>query len=78
MATATLNLRVSPRRMLSVREAAEYCGEPIKRFPTLCPINPVLMPSGKAMYDLHDLDEWLDGLKSDQPNSDDEIIERLS
>ena len=73
MPSATLNLRVSPRRMLSAREAGEYCGLPAKQIP----VAPIEMPNGKALFDIRDLDEFLDGLKSSQPNTDDDIIGRL-
>ena len=77
MSTATLNIKVSPRRMLSIREAADYCALPIKRFHVLCSVSPILMPTGKNLYDIQDLDRWLDGLKIGQPNGDDDIIGRL-
>lgn len=73
MQTTTLYLRVSPRRMLTVREAADYCGVPAKQLP----VTPVEMPGGKRLYDVRDLDEYLDGLKLGQPSSDDEIVGRL-
>ncbi|MEO4042137.1 hypothetical protein AAFN47_11090 [Hoeflea sp. CAU 1731] len=77
MASATLNVRLSPRRMLSTREAAEYCGLPVKLFSSECGAVPVLMPSGRKLYDMQDLDNWLDGLKSGQPNEDEAILGRL-
>jgi hypothetical protein len=77
MSTATLNIRTSPRRMLNVREAAEYCGLPAKRFPLDCQIAPVQMPSGGRLYDMRDLDVWIESLKSEEPNSDDAILRKL-
>lgn len=75
MSTATLNLRVSPRRMLKSGEAAEYCGRPAKRFQAECPVSPVAFPNGDRLYDIRDLDSWLDCLKG---NSEaDDIIARL-
>lgn len=74
--TATLNIKVAPRRMLSPREAAEYCGLPLKRFPSSCAVPPVLMPDGAKLYDLRDLDAWLDALKGGV-SSEDEILRRL-
>jgi len=73
MASATLNLRVSPRRMLAAREAAEYCGLPVKQLP----VRPVEMPGGKVLYDIRDLDRWLDALKDGAPDDADEIIGKL-
>ncbi|MDF8353211.1 hypothetical protein [Ensifer adhaerens] len=77
MATATLNLKVSPRRMLSLKEAAEYCGLTAKRFPAECRVLPVAMPSGIRLYDMRDLDGWLDALKDGGVDSDDEILGKL-
>ena len=59
--------------MLSAREAGEYCGFPAKQIP----VPTVEMPNGKALYDVRDLDDFLDGLKAGQPNGDEDIIGRL-
>jgi len=75
MSTATLNLRVSPRRMLKPAEAADYCGRPAKRFQAECPVAPIAFPNGDRLYDIHDLDGWLDGLKGNA--GADDIISRL-
>ncbi len=77
MPSATLNLRVSPRRMLSAREAAEYCGVPVKRLTVDCGVAPIKMPSGSPKYDMRDLDGWIDGMKFGQSNRDDDIVDRL-
>jgi hypothetical protein len=77
MASATLNIKVSPRRMLSPREAAEYCGLAPKRFPQECCVPPVSMPTGTKLYDMRDLDLWLDSLKSGDPTGDDELLGKL-
>lgn len=63
MSSATLNLRVTPRRMVSEKEAAEYCGRPVGKFKAACPVPPVEFPDGAKLFDLRDLDAWLDGLK---------------
>lgn len=60
--------------MLTKREAAAYCGVPISRFPVAVSVKPVAMPHGKSLYDIRDLDEWLDRLKTGEPNDDDEDI----
>lgn len=77
MNTATLNLKVSPRRMLTAREAAEYCGLPLKKFSHYCSVPPVQLPGVDARYDMRDLDEWLDGMKAGVPNGDDDITGKL-
>ena len=78
MASATLNIKVSPRRMLTTKEAADYCGLSPKRFPLACTIVPVAMPGGAKLYDIRDLDVRIDGLKDDADNDDDMIVKRLS
>jgi hypothetical protein len=77
MSLATLNIKVTPRRMLSSGEAATYCGIPAKSFINSCGMHPVKMPNGKTLYDIRDLDTWLDSLKSEAPDSDDAIVGRL-
>ncbi len=76
MASATLNIKLAPRRMLKPKEAADYCGLPVKRFPVACQVSPVKMPDGARLYDMQDLDRWIDALK-DGATSDDDIIGRL-
>lgn len=73
MPSATLNLRVSPRRMLTAREAADYTGVNAAQLP----VRPVELPNGKRLYDLHDLDAFLDGLKGDGEADHEAIIAKL-
>ncbi len=77
MSTATLNLRVSPRRMLSSREAAGYCGRTSKRFTVECPVSPIIFTNGDRLYDMRDLDAWLDSLKV-RVSVGDDIVSRLA
>lgn len=78
MATATLNIKLSPRRMLSEREAAEYCGiVPVKRFRAICPVAPISLLEGNERFDMHDLDFWIDELKLRASDSDADILARL-
>jgi hypothetical protein len=78
MTSATLNIKIAPRRMLSAGEAASYCGLPLKRFPTECNVTPVAMPGGRKLYDIRELDTWLDALKGGAGENDNEILDRLS
>lgn len=73
MPSATLNLRVSPRRMLTAREATEYTGLNVAQLP----VRPVALPNGRRLYDLRDLDAFLDGLKADATSDLDAIVARL-
>lgn len=77
MSTANLNIRVVHRRMLTQREAAEYLSIPAKRFQAECGVSPIAMPSGAKLYDRHDLDTWIDSLKSGDSSDDDAILSRL-
>lgn len=77
MTSATLNLRFSPRRMLSMHDAAEYCGLSPKSFRVDCRVSAVALPGGRIAYDMRDLDLWLDALKGGQPIDDDAIVDRL-
>ncbi len=73
---ATLNLKIAPRRMLSAREAADYCGISAKRVALV--VTAMIMPGGAKMYDLHDLDAWLDDLKGGTAAAaDDDILGKL-
>lgn len=78
MATANLNIRVVPRRMLSAKEAAEYCGLAAKGFEKRCGVAPVAMPAGEHLYDMRDLDSWIDALKTGGADSDDDILGKLN
>lgn len=77
MAVATINLRVEPFRLLTKGQAAHYCGLGSKTFAARCPVTPVAMPNGEELYDVHDLDGWIDTLKGGAGADADAIIARL-
>jgi len=77
MASATLQLNIIPKRMLTKSEAAHHCGRPVKRFEAECPVRPVRFPNGDERYDLHDLGPWLDSLKAGGDTDADAIVARL-
>jgi hypothetical protein len=77
MADAMLNIRVVKPRMLTPKMAAEYVGISQKRFPVTCPVAPIAMPGDVKLYDVHDLDKWIDDLKGGQVAADDDIIGKL-
>ncbi|AXS39696.1 hypothetical protein [Breoghania sp. L-A4] len=77
MATAKLNLQVQPYRMLKKSEAASYCGLPAAKLATVCPVAPVQFPGGALLWDVRDLDAWLESLKTGAADSDDAILGRL-
>ncbi len=77
MPTATLNLTLVSRRMLTRREAAEHCGRPLKMFEVECPVPPVKFANGDLRWDVRDLDVWLDTLKTGA-DALDAIVDRLT
>jgi hypothetical protein len=72
-----LNIRVVQPRMMSIKQAADYVGLPLRRFPRICSVKPVAMPESEERYDIHDLDRWLDLIKAGNADTDAEILERL-
>lgn len=78
MSDAVLNIRVIQPRMLSMKQAADYLGVSVKRFPGICPVAPTLMPGDVKLYDRADLDQWIDQLKGGAMDSDDEILGKLA
>lgn len=76
MTLTTLNLRIQPYRLLTRAEAAQYCRRSPKKFQMQCPVRPIEMPDGELLWDVQDLDKWIDGLKigNDGP---DHILARL-
>jgi len=63
----------------SSRSAAFYCRRSVKKFETQCTVRPVKMADGDLLWDVHDLDGWIDGLKSSTDKDDpDKIVARLA
>ena len=77
MTSATFQLNIIPKRMLTEPEAAHHCGRSVKRFKAECDVSPVKFPNGDSRYDVQDLDKWIDGLKTGKSSDTDEIIARL-
>jgi hypothetical protein len=77
MANAMLNIRIVQPRMMSIKQAADYVGLPLRRFPRICNVRPVSLPESEERYDIRDLDLWLDQIKAGGADTDAEILERL-
>ena len=77
MTAATLNLRVQPFRLLTKAEAAHYCRRSVKKFEAQCPVTPIQMADGDRLWDVRDLDRWIDSLKSDFGDEASAIVSRL-
>jgi hypothetical protein len=76
MSATVISLKVEPYRILSKREAANYCKISVRDFPIRCPVRPLNMGRGEMLYDVRDLDRWIDSFKGAQDGADD-IIGRL-
>ena len=77
MPAATVNLRVQPYRLLKKADAAHYCSRSAKTFEAQCPVRPISMANGDRLWDVLDLDRWIDSLKAGHDASGDDIISRL-
>lgn len=78
MTLQTLKIQTTPTRMLKKSQAAGYCGLSLPKFDQECPVTPVEYGCGEVRFDVHDLDRWIDGLKSGfMSQHHDEIIEKL-
>lgn len=77
MTSATLQLNIVPKRMLTKSEAASHCGRPVRRFEVECRVAPVRFPNGDSRFDVRDLDQWIDSLKAGKSSDADEIVARL-
>ncbi len=64
MSTASLNISLVEKRMLSANEAADYTGIPKKHFSNTCPVQPIELRPGTVLYDKCDLDKWIDTMKT--------------
>jgi hypothetical protein len=64
MASATLQINVIPKRMLTKPEGAHHCGRSLSRFVIECPVTPIKFGNGDLRYDVQDLDRWLDSIKA--------------
>jgi hypothetical protein len=78
MSSATLQINVIPKRMLTKSEGAHHCGRSVKRFEIECPVRPRCFPNGDLRWDVRDLDLWLDSLKAGAGDHDaDAIVAKL-
>ncbi len=64
MATASLSISVTEKRMLNEAEAASYCGLLAKHFKAICTVQPVLLGGRERRFDKRDLDQWIDHEKA--------------
>jgi hypothetical protein len=74
---ATVNLRVQPFRLLTKAEAAHYCRRSVKKFQAQCPVSPIEMADGDRLWDVRDLDRWIDAMKEGVDDDAGAIVARL-
>ena len=77
MTSAILNLRVKPFRLLTKSEAANYCRRSVKKFEAQCPVPPIQMADGDQLWDVRDLDHWIESLKAGVEDDACTIVGRL-
>jgi hypothetical protein len=79
MTSAVVNLSIVEKRMLTKAEAARRCGRSPRRFELECDVAPVCFPNGDKLYDVRDVDAWLDRLKGNAGAAadTDDIVRRL-
>jgi hypothetical protein len=77
MTIATVNLRIQPYRLLNKAEAAYYCRLPVKKFQAACPVKPIQMADGIFLWDVQDLDIWIDTKKAGPESDDSAIVGKL-
>jgi hypothetical protein len=77
MTATVINLRIQPYRLLTKVEAAYYCRRPVKKFETQCPVPPVIMADGDRLWDVEDLNRWIETLKGEVTDDANAIVARL-
>ena len=77
LTNATLNLRIKPYRLLTKVEAANYCRRSVKKFEAQCPVPPIEMADGDRLWDVQDLDRWIESLKHGSDPAED-ILGKLA
>jgi hypothetical protein len=78
MSSATLQITVVPKRMLTYSEAAHHCGRSVIRFKAECPCSPIRFPNGDQRFDVQDLDTWINSLKAGMNDGTEAIVARLA
>lgn len=67
------------RRMLSKKEAADYCAIPYQKFSGICPVRPSDL-GGVVRWDIKAIDRWIDSKNTNEIKtleSDDVILQNL-
>jgi hypothetical protein len=72
----------APRaRLLTLTNAAHYCGVSSPVLKSVCPVRPISLGIGRRLerFDVRDLDVWIEGLKGDNENrtAADALLDKL-
>lgn len=67
---------VKYKRFLNENEAADYAGMSLTEFRRECEITPIARAQGRKVWDVVELDRWLDPKKA-APANHDAILARL-
>ncbi len=78
MSSATLQITIVHKRMLTRSEAARHCGGSVIRCKAECPCSLVRFPNGDQRFDVQDLDAWLNSLKAGGDQDAEAIVARLA
>ena len=62
------------KRFLNEREAATYSGMTLVEFRRDCPVIPQERAQGRKVWDVNELDNWLDGY---QPNGNNDVEQAI-
>lgn len=65
------------KRLLTLREAADYCGVSTGAFQNHCPVLPCVLEARVVRYDVRAIDGWIDRMSGYRMPSHDQILERL-
>jgi hypothetical protein len=78
MRQASIKIVSAPPRLMTKAEAAEYSARSVKRFEVECTVTPIKFPNGDLRWDVHDVDAWIDSMKSGFASEcADDIVARL-
>jgi len=74
MPALTIDIPTIPTRLLNKKEAARYCRINPARFSVLCPVRPFGIEKNRMVYDIQELNRWIDSLKSGKDSDSDEAL----
>ena len=77
MASMNGEVWIRPFRLMTKSEAAYYCRRTVKSFELQCAVPPIIMPNGDLLWDVRDVDAWIDRLKTAPRDESEAALERL-